>query len=621
MNSPPKITEMVFSCSAMGCTNRQGEYPNLSFHRFPKNDRERRSKWTAAIRRKYWEPGPYARVCGEHFILGKRSDDPNHPDYVPSIFSFSSPSARAQALKTKEKHLKRLEMNEKKPSDTEEKVVPLAEADATEATDHNPPCALYFTKVTHQNPASDVPEPTALPKQHHSSEFRADAKEAVPQIPAFTLFITNVLQQNPGIAALPKQQPSSNVTAEVADCGHRNPPSNVPDTLALLDWHRSVPGLGHQNPTLKVYASTGLQDQHHSPESRVDVSELIHQCPQIKSEPSEHEHQISKLTVLKMEVQADETLSGIVDVHKLVQSLNTECQFLKDKVCELETKLKHQTFQISLTSDAKVEYFTGLPNKQTYELLLTYVSSVFPSSCSLEPSQELLMMLIKLRLNLTDELLGHLFGIEQSTVSTIFQRWVKVVADRLQSLVLWPDREEFRRSLPKCYQSKFKNCVSIAHCLGVLVEPGAETHTSDKEHNTVKFLISITPEGTISFVSKPSKDCISNRDLFENVEFLQNLQPRDLVLPAWGFEANDRGGLFCAEVATSLTGGSVKWFNFRYIASSEENVQVKAHVKRLIGMLRQKYPILGSTVPLGLARQIVVICSALCNLCETFASG
>uniref|UniRef100_A0A8C6KWL5 NELL2-interacting cell ontogeny regulator 1 n=1 Tax=Nothobranchius furzeri TaxID=105023 RepID=A0A8C6KWL5_NOTFU len=71
MNSPPKITEMVFSCSAMGCTNRQGEYPNLSFHRFPKNDRERRSKWTAAIRRKYWEPGPYARVCGEHFILGR----------------------------------------------------------------------------------------------------------------------------------------------------------------------------------------------------------------------------------------------------------------------------------------------------------------------------------------------------------------------------------------------------------------------------------------------------------------------------------------------------------------------------------------------------------------------
>jgi len=57
---------------------------------------------------------------------------------------------------------------------------------------------------------------------------------------------------------------------------------------------------------------------------------------------------------------------------------------------------------------------------------------------------------------------------------------------------------------------------------------------------------------------------------------------------------------------------------------------VRIHVERVIVMLRHKYTILGSTLPISLIRlqqngkvedslidKIVLTCCALCNVCET----
>ena len=32
-----------------------------------------------------WEPGKWDLVCGHHFVTGKPSSDPDHPDYKPSL--------------------------------------------------------------------------------------------------------------------------------------------------------------------------------------------------------------------------------------------------------------------------------------------------------------------------------------------------------------------------------------------------------------------------------------------------------------------------------------------------------------------------------------------------------
>ncbi|XP_061150547.1 zinc finger protein 771-like isoform X1 [Syngnathus typhle] len=85
---------MPETCCVVGCSNRRGDKPNLSFYRFPANIKKR-DKWIAAICRERWKPTMYTRICNEHFISGAKSEDPLSPDYVPSIFEHTqSPPKR-----------------------------------------------------------------------------------------------------------------------------------------------------------------------------------------------------------------------------------------------------------------------------------------------------------------------------------------------------------------------------------------------------------------------------------------------------------------------------------------------------------------------------------------------
>ena len=62
----------------------------ISFYRFP-TDSERRHRWICFVSRQNpdgtpWKPVEGDRLCSEHFISKKKSDLPNNPDYVPSVY-------------------------------------------------------------------------------------------------------------------------------------------------------------------------------------------------------------------------------------------------------------------------------------------------------------------------------------------------------------------------------------------------------------------------------------------------------------------------------------------------------------------------------------------------------
>ena len=88
-------------CSAVDChssTYRDGPR-GVKFYRFPK-DLVRRQGWIARVNRRepngsLWCPGTNARLCSKHFVLGK-SDNPENPDYNPSIFPTSHMKAKNQ---------------------------------------------------------------------------------------------------------------------------------------------------------------------------------------------------------------------------------------------------------------------------------------------------------------------------------------------------------------------------------------------------------------------------------------------------------------------------------------------------------------------------------------------
>lgn len=338
-----------------------------------------------------------------------------------------------------------------------------------------------------------------------------------------------------------------------------------------------------------------------------------------------------------VEVQTEETHDDIASLHEQIKSLNAECQSLRDNVYKLESELKRRSLDPAQFDDNKIKFYTGLPNLQTFMLVFSFVSQGLPPTVkqSLSETQRLLLTLMKLRLNLSEELLAYLFNIHQSTVSRIFHLWVDVMASRLRPLILWPEREDLRRSLPMSFRVFFKKCVSIIDCFEVFIErpsdlkARAQTWSNYKQHNTVKFLISITPQGSISHVSKAWGGRVTDKHITENSGFLNKLLPGDLVLADRGFTVQDSVGLHCAELITPPFTRGKKQLEKREIEHAREISRVRIHVERVIGLLRQKYSILSSTLPVSLIRvkqngtvedslidKIVISCCALCNLCE-----
>ena len=63
-----------------------------------------------------------------------------------------------------------------------------------------------------------------------------------------------------------------------------------------------------------------------------------------------------------------------------------------------------------------------------------------------------------------------------------------------------------------------------------------------KQHNTVKLLIAITPQGTISFISKTWGGRVSDKYITERCGILDKLLPGDLVLADRGFTIPDSVG-------------------------------------------------------------------------------
>ena len=139
--------------------------------------------------------------------------------------------------------------------------------------------------------------------------------------------------------------------------------------------------------------------------------------------------------------------------------------------------------------------------------VFTFISSSIQdnSRTVLSHFQQFLMVLMKLHFNLGDQDLAYRFGVNQSTVSRNFKRWIYI---RLSPLVKWPNREELMKTMPMDFRKNFQQCVIIIDCFEIFTErptnlkTRAQTWSNYKQHNTVKFLIGISPQGAVSFISK-----------------------------------------------------------------------------------------------------------------------
>lgn len=121
---------------------------------------------------------------------------------------------------------------------------------------------------------------------------------------------------------------------------------------------------------------------------------------------------------------------------------------------------------------------------------------------------EFTMTMLKLRQGLSLEFLSTLFGVSKSTCSTTVTTWIKFLAVQMKSLIHWPDLQETKQAVPAEMGALYPNLRCTMDCTEIFVqrpshlELQAQTYSNYKNHNTVKFLVCISPNGLISFLSK-----------------------------------------------------------------------------------------------------------------------
>ena len=79
----------------------------------------------------------------------------------------------------------------------------------------------------------------------------------------------------------------------------------------------------------------------------------------------------------------------------------------------------------------------------------------------------------------------------------------------------------------------------------------AQTFSSYKHHNTVKYLIGVTPRGTVSFISEDWEGRVSDKHLTENCGLIDHLLPGDTILANRGFDIQDSVAVFAVQVKST----------------------------------------------------------------------
>ena len=211
-------------------------------------------------------------------------------------------------------------------------------------------------------------------------------------------------------------------------------------------------------------------------------------------------------------VQLDSNESDLdFDLEGNAARLRLDNQKLRDENVKLRSQLTTTiTPQLFENNEDILQFYTGLPNWTVFKAILNLVVTSLPTmpNSKLSLFEIVIMFFMRIRLNLYEEDIGYRFGVHQSTVSRNFYKVLDVMDVKLSQLIKWPDRDTLRETLPTSFCRFFKKCCVIIDCTEVFVErpsdlmARAQTWSNYKHHNTIKFLLGITPQGTISYVSR-----------------------------------------------------------------------------------------------------------------------
>ncbi len=248
-------------------------------------------------------------------------------------------------------------------------------------------------------------------------------------------------------------------------------------------------------------------------------------------------------------------------------------------------KLMLKATTMSIERNPKL--FLGLPPRSFFLVgLLEKEAAV--------PRKNIYITLKKLRLNLSFAVLAIDFGMSVSNVSRLFKNSLHKLANVLQELIVWPNEREIKENLPIPFQARYGKLVSIIDCLEIEIEKPSDsvsqalTWSTYYNCNTIKYLISCTPDGLVSFVSEGFGGRASDLTITENCGYLKNIKPGSYIMADRGFKhvsslLQKQGGTLVRPPSVSASQVPTK----AEVKESKKIASLRIHVERVICRLRE----------------------------------
>lgn len=240
-----------------------------------------------------------------------------------------------------------------------------------------------------------------------------------------------------------------------------------------------------------------------------------------------------------------------------IERLKAELEGLTRKFSALSedhSAMKINAFSEQNMPDDVLLMYTGIERK-VFDILCEHIEKFQPISyytgkrvTSMSLKDQLLLCLIKLKQNPTDLDLAYRFAVSRKTAHNIFITFLNVLYEFLYTAIMSrkvPTLEENKCSLPDSFD-KFSSCRMTIDCTEIKIDVPrsnldaiAHTYSNYKSSYTVKFLIGVAPNGTITYVSDAYPGNTSDKAITSSCGVLDVFNPGDLILADKGFTIHD----------------------------------------------------------------------------------
>ncbi|XP_074656816.1 uncharacterized protein LOC141910027 [Tubulanus polymorphus] len=301
-----------------------------------------------------------------------------------------------------------------------------------------------------------------------------------------------------------------------------------------------------------------------------------------------------------------------------------------------------------MTRDVDVKFFTGFDNRATLKTIFNFLSE--KAACmvywkggqtretlsnnkmgrrkKLILEDEYFMVLMRLRLGLLVRDLSHRFNVSISAVSSIFSTWIRLMRLELSCIIIWPSKNQTKALLPAAFVQFYPHTRCIVDCTEISIETPtaldlqAATWSDYKHSNTIQFLIAITPNGLISYVSPCYGGRASDKYIFTDCGILDFIEPHDEIMADRGFKVQE---ILMSRHATLAIPPSV-YHNAQMtndsVKTTSRIANVRIYVEQAIGRMKNfrilKNTLEVKTVPL--MDDVVIVCAAISNLKRALCS-